>query len=66
MLTIHKKVVIDEKGKPKEVIIPWDEFKEMEEMLGLDLDESTINDLKQANKDREAGNKEAYTKLDSI
>ena len=31
MITLHKKIVVDEQGKPMEVIIPWDEYKELEE-----------------------------------
>ncbi len=66
MISIHKKMIIDEHGKPVEVIIPWEEFKEMEEILGLDFDQTAIGDLKQAQKDRDAGNKEAYLDLESI
>ena len=66
MITIHKKLVVDEHGKPMEVIIPWDEYKEMEELLGLDLDKTAIEDLKQARKDRAKGKKDAYSDLDSI
>jgi len=49
-----------------EVIIPWDENKELEEILGLDLDQEAIEDLKQARKDRASGKKDAYVDLDSI
>lgn len=66
MITIHKKVIVDESGKPTEVIIPWEEYKEMEELLGLDLDKKAISDLKQAQEDRASGNKKAYLDLDSI
>jgi PHD/YefM family antitoxin component YafN of YafNO toxin-antitoxin module len=51
---------------PAEVIIPWSEFKKMEELLGLDLDKTAIEDLKQAKKDRESGKKGAYVNLNSI
>ncbi len=34
MLTVHKKIVTDDKGNPLEVIIPWKEHKEIEELLG--------------------------------
>lgn len=66
MVTVHKKIVIDKKGKPTEVIIPWKEYKEIEELLGLDFDKKAIADLKQAQKDREKGKKDAYVELDSI
>jgi len=66
MLTIHKKLVVDKHGMPMEVIIPWEEYREMEELLGLDLDKAAINDLKQAQSDRAKGKKEAYLDLDSV
>jgi len=35
-------------------------------LLGLDLNENAIADLKEARKDRESGNIKAYVDLDSI
>ena len=66
MITSHKKLVVDQQGKPTEVIIPWEEYEEISELLGLDLDEKAITDLKQAKNDREEGRKEADLDLDSI
>ncbi len=66
MITIHKKLVVDKHGKPMEVIIPWDEYEELEELLGLDLDKRAISELNQAQNDRTKGKKEAYLDLDSI
>jgi PHD/YefM family antitoxin component YafN of YafNO toxin-antitoxin module len=66
MIKIHKKVVVDKNGNPTEVIIPWNEYNEMEELLGLDLDKSAIEDLKQAQKDRTSRKKAAYLELDTI
>ncbi len=66
MLTIHKKVVKDVNGNPTEVIIPWEEYKRIEESLGLDLSQEAIEDLKQAKIDRDNSNKDAYIDLGSI
>ena len=66
MIKIHKKIVNDENGNPSDVIIPWKQFKEIEEILGLDLDEKAINDLREAHKDRENGRISNYTTLDEI
>ena len=66
MIDIHKKIVTDEKGNPSDVIIPWDEFQEIVELLGLDLDKETVSDLRKARKDREAGKLSAYSDLDDI
>ncbi|WKZ20215.1 MAG: hypothetical protein QY310_06525 [Candidatus Jettenia sp. CY-1] len=66
MVALHKKIVLDDKGNPTEVIIPWEEYKEIEELLGLDLDKNAIEDLKQAKEDKEKGIKDAYMELDSL
>jgi len=66
MLTIHKKIVKDVNGNPTEVIIPWEEYKKIEESLGLDLSQEAIEDLKQAKIDRDNSNKDAYIDLESI
>lgn len=65
-MVIHRKIVVDEDGNPQEVIIPWSEFQEIVEMLGLDLDEEAIEDLNQARKDRVSGNLDAYSDLSDL
>ncbi|MFH1527382.1 MAG: hypothetical protein ABIG69_12175 [Bacteroidota bacterium] len=66
MIDIHKKIVNDENGNPSDVIIPWNEFKQIEEILGLDLDEKTIKELRQAQSDRDKGEISSYIALDDI
>ena len=66
MLSIPKKVVYDEKGKPVEVILSWEDYQKIEEILGLDLDEEAIRILKEAKADREQGKKDAYVSLEEI
>ncbi len=66
MLAIHKKIVINEEGNPSEVIIPWDEYCEIEEKFGLDLNEKAREQLRKARKDRESGHRNAYIDLDKI
>lgn len=66
MISIPKKVVYDETGKPVEVILPWDVFQEIEEVLGLDLDEEAKEALRQARKDRESEREEAYIPLEEL
>ena len=65
-MDINKKYVVDEKGNPKEVIISVEDFRKIEELLGWDLDEETVQELREATRDREKGNKGAYVDLDSI
>ena len=66
MESINKKFIVDEHGNPKEVIILFEDFQKIEELLGLDLDENAIRDLKEARMSRDTGNKNAYEDLDSI
>ena len=66
MIAIHKKIVNDENGKPSDVIIPWNEFKQIEEMLGLDLDKDAVEDLKIAKSDRKKTLTKNYILLDNL
>ena len=66
IMDIHKKYIVDEQGEPKEVIIPVDDFRKIEELLGWDLDDESVRQLREARKDREGGNKDAYIDLESI
>lgn len=66
MLTLHKKLIVDECGNPTDVVIPWPEFVELSEILGLDLNEAALDDLKAAQADRQAGNQDAFLDLDEI
>lgn len=63
---INKKYIVDEHGNPKEVILLLEDFRKIEELLGLDLDDEATNQLRKARRDRESGNKDAYVDLDSI
>jgi PHD/YefM family antitoxin component YafN of YafNO toxin-antitoxin module len=66
MIPIHKKIVVDEKGDPQEVIIPWEEFRQLEEALGLDLDTEAVAQLHEADADMRSGNREAFVSLDDL
>jgi PHD/YefM family antitoxin component YafN of YafNO toxin-antitoxin module len=66
MTTIHKKIVVDEKGDPQEVIIPWKEFLQIEEALGLDLDDKAAAELREADGDMRSGNLDAFVPLDQL
>lgn len=43
-----------------------EDYRKIEELLGLDLDDEAVKQLNEARKDRESGNKDAYVDLDSI
>jgi len=65
-MNINKRYITDEHGNPKEVVILLEDYLKIEELLGLDLDDKTVQHLREARKDRESGNKTAYVDLDSI
>ena len=65
-MNISKKYIVDEHGNPKEVIILLEDFRKIEELLGLDLDKEAVKQLREARKDRESGNKAAYVELYSV
>jgi hypothetical protein len=66
MMHINKRYIVDESGNPKEVVILLEDYRKIEELLGLDLDDKAVRQLLEARKDRESGNKDAYVDLDSI
>lgn len=66
MTAIQKKIVIDDHGEPLEVIIPWAQFCELSELLGLDLDEEAIADLRTAKHDWESGHRDAFVPLSEL
>jgi PHD/YefM family antitoxin component YafN of YafNO toxin-antitoxin module len=55
MQAIRKKIVVDDRGNPREVIISWAQFQEMSEALGLDLDAKAKLDLRAALRDLKSG-----------
>ncbi len=65
MLSIQKKLVVDERGQPQEVIISWEQYLQIIEMLGLDLDDAAIADLREAQQDRIAEKRDAYVALNA-
>ena len=65
-MNIHKKVVVDDNGTPQEVIIPWSEFLQIEELLGLDLEPEVAEQLEEAKCDRASGEASAYVSLNDL
>ena len=66
MLAIRTKFVVDEQGQPQEVIISWEQYQQIAEILGLDLDEEALADLRQARADRKEKNHAEYVGLESF
>jgi hypothetical protein len=63
VIKIQRKIVVDERGTPKEVIIPWKQFCEIAETLGFDLDHKARADLRATRRDWRRGQTEAFVPL---
>lgn len=63
---INNRYIVDERGNPKEVVILLEDYRKIDELLGPDLDDDAVNELREARKDRERGDEDAYSDLDSI
>ncbi len=59
-MTITKRILFDDLGKPSGVVIPYDEFVELSETYGWDLDGIEREELSEALGDSLAGNREAF------
>lgn len=59
-MTIIKKIILDETGTPSDVIIPYEQFVQLSETYGWDLDEEEQKDLSTALADSRAGNRDAF------
>ncbi|MGD0388706.1 MAG: hypothetical protein ABSC42_07095 [Tepidisphaeraceae bacterium] len=66
MVAIRKKIVVDERGRPREVIISWSQFRELSEALGLDLDEKAKGDLRTTRRDWKRRNASAFKPLSAL
>jgi hypothetical protein len=66
MQAIRKKIVVDARGNPREVIISWRQFCEMSEALGLDLDANAKADLRATRRDLRLGKTTAFKSLSSL
>ena len=63
MIKIQKKIVVDKRGQPQEAIIPWKQFCEIAEILGFDLDEDGVADLRATRRDWRQGKSSAFLPL---
>ena len=66
MTALRKRIVVDEKGNPTDVIISWAQFRELSEALGLDLDDKAKADLRSTRRDLKRANPAAFKPLSSL
>lgn len=59
-MPISKKLVLNEDGNPSEVLIPYEQYVELAETYGFDLDENEQKQLREALADSVAGNRDAF------
>ena len=64
--TIDRKIVIDDRGEPLEVIIPYAQFVELSETCGLDLDIAQRQELRAALADSASRRREAFIPEDEV
>ena len=65
-MTITRKLVLDEKGDPAEVIIPYAQFVEIVETYGLDLDTDELRLLREAREDSAQGRRDHFVSADEV
>ncbi len=65
-MIITKKIVFNEQGDPTDVLIPYEQFVELSETYGFDLDEQEIKELGEALADAKAGNHHAFVPASEI
>jgi PHD/YefM family antitoxin component YafN of YafNO toxin-antitoxin module len=65
MIITHQ-TVIGDNGKPSAVIIPWDVFQKVREMLEGEPTPEEAEAMKEAEADRLNGNDDAFTDLDDL
>lgn len=65
-MTITHQTVIGDNGKPSAVIIPWDVFQKVREMLEGEPTPEEAEAMKEAEADRLDSNNDAFTNLDDL
>jgi hypothetical protein len=65
-MTIRQRIVLNEKGEPSEVLIPYAQFQELSERYGWDLDDVEEEELREAIAESDAGNREAFVSASDI
>jgi len=65
-MQINRRYIVDEQGNLKEVVIPIEDFRVIEDLLGwIWMRRLSASSGKPAS-DRDSGNEDAYVELDSI
>jgi hypothetical protein len=65
-MTITKKIVLDAEGNPSDVMIPYEQFIELSETYGWDLDDQEQKELASALEDSRAENRDAFVPASEV
>lgn len=65
-LTAKPKIVVDAKGKPLEVIIPYEQYVEFVEAYGLDLPDDERNSILRAKSAIEKGDYSEFLSAEAV
>jgi len=66
MPALAHKLIVDSSGKPQEVVISLELFRQMEEVLGADLTPEEEAELREAVEDSRSGNRDAFVSLEDL
>jgi hypothetical protein len=66
MNEIAKRIVTDAEGKPLEVVIAWNDYQDLAERMGWDLDDQEAADVHAAMSDWRKGDDSAFVSLESL
>ena len=66
MTAVPKKIVVNDRGAPLEVIIAWADYQDLAERLGWDLDANEAGELQEAIQDWRNGNHDAFVPLSEL
>jgi hypothetical protein len=66
MTSIAKKIVVNEQGKPLEVIIAWDVYQDLAERMGWDLSDAERADVHAAAANWRKGKRAAFVSLADV
>lgn len=61
-MSLSYQTVRDQNGTPTAAVIPWDEFVELMEASGLDLPDSSRDELREALRDSDSGIRSSFVR----
>lgn len=66
MPALAHKLIVDQEGRPQEVVISIESFRHIQEVLGADLDAQEEAELREAFRDSTEGNRSEFVSIDDV